>query len=147
MKSRSILVVDDDVLLRRVIETGLRGQGHNVIGTAGREEVLALLQSKQFDLVITDVLMPDIEGTEVIKAVKTHQPDAMVLAMSGGDTMRRFVQRRVRVPNSIRSSSRARLAPTQKWVPCPKARCGFGWRRMSNRNGSSNTASSRFADG
>ena len=86
MKSRSILVVDDDVLLRRVIETGLRGQGHNVIGTAGREEVLALLQSKQFDLVITDVLMPDIEGTEVIKAVKTHQPDAMVLAMSGGDT-------------------------------------------------------------
>ena len=83
-KGRSILVVDDDVPLRKVIETALRGAGHNVIGTAGREEVLALLQSKDFDLVITDVLMPDIEGTEVIKAVKTHQPEAVVLAMSGG---------------------------------------------------------------
>jgi DNA-binding NtrC family response regulator len=86
MKGRSILVVDDDIPLRKVIETSLRGAGHNVIGTAGRDEVLALLQSKQFDLVITDVLMPDIEGTEVIKAVKTHQPEAAVLAMSGGGT-------------------------------------------------------------
>lgn len=77
-------MVDDDVPLRKVIETGLRGVGHNVIGTAGRDEVMALLQSKQFDMVITDVLMPDIEGTEVIKAVKTHQPEAIVLAMSGG---------------------------------------------------------------
>ena len=81
---RSILVVDDDVTLRKVIETGLRMAGYKVIGTCGRDEILALLQSKQFDLVITDVLMPDIEGTEVIKAVKTHQPDAAILAMSGG---------------------------------------------------------------
>jgi two-component system, NtrC family, response regulator AtoC len=81
---RSILVVDDDVPLRKLIEAGLRGVGHNVIGTAGRDEILALLQSKQFDLVITDILMPDIEGTEVIKAVRAYQPDAMILAMSGG---------------------------------------------------------------
>jgi DNA-binding NtrC family response regulator len=82
---RSILVVDDDVSLRNVLVLGLRGLGHNVIGTAGRDEVLALLQSKKFDLVVTDILMPDIEGTEVIKAVKTHQPDAIILAMSGGE--------------------------------------------------------------
>jgi DNA-binding NtrC family response regulator len=82
--ARSLLVVDDDVPLRKVIETGLSGAGYHVIGTAGREEVLALLQSKRFDLVLTDVLMPDIEGTEVIKAVKTYQPDAAILAMSGG---------------------------------------------------------------
>lgn len=80
----SILVVDDDVPLRKVIETGLRGAGYRVIGTAGRDEVLALLQSKQFDLVVTDVLMPDIEGTEVIKAVRTYQPAAAIVAMSGG---------------------------------------------------------------
>ena len=82
--ARSILVVDDDVSLRKVIETFLRKTGHKVIATSGRDEVLALLQSKQFDLVVTDVLMPDIEGTEVIKAVKTYQPDAAILAMSGG---------------------------------------------------------------
>ena|SRR5688572_3704674 len=82
--TRSILVVDDDLRLRKVIEIALKSAGHNVIGTCGREEILALLQSKQFDLIITDVLMPDIEGTEVIKAVKTHQPDAAILAMSGG---------------------------------------------------------------
>lgn len=80
----SILVVDDDLPFRKVLETGLRMAGHSVIGTCGREEILALLQSKQFDLVLTDVLMPDIEGTEVIKAAKTHQPTAAILAMSGG---------------------------------------------------------------
>src|SRR4051812_44786123 len=82
----TILVVDDDAALRKGIEICLRKAGYTVIGTAGRDEVLALLQSKQFDLVVTDVLMPDIEGTEVIKAVKTYQPDAAILAMSGGGT-------------------------------------------------------------
>ena len=83
-RSRSILVVDDDFPLRNTIEIGLRNAGHKVIGTCGRDEILALLQSKQFDLVVTDMLMPDVEGTEVVKAVRTFQPDAAIVAMSGG---------------------------------------------------------------
>jgi DNA-binding NtrC family response regulator len=83
---RSILVVDDDLPLRKTIEIGLRSAGHRVIGTCGRDEIFALLQSKQFDLVVTDMLMPDIEGTEVVKAVRTFQPDAAIVAMSGGGT-------------------------------------------------------------
>ena len=82
--SYSILVVDDDVPLRKTIDLALRSAGHRVIATAGRDEVVALLESKDFDLVITDVLMPDIEGTEVIKLVREHQPEAAILAMSGG---------------------------------------------------------------
>jgi DNA-binding NtrC family response regulator len=84
--AHTILVVDDDVPLRKVIETTLRNAGYTVIGTCGREEIMALLQSKQFDLVVTDVLMPDIEGTEVIRAVQEYQPEAGILAMSGGGT-------------------------------------------------------------
>ena len=83
-QSRSLLVVDDDLPLRRSIESALRNAGHKVIGTCGRDEVLALLESKQFDLVITDMLMPDLEGTEVVKAVKASQPDAAIIVMSGG---------------------------------------------------------------
>ena len=55
--------------------------------------------------------------------------------------------RRVSCWKSIRSSRRASDAPRQKCVPNPNATCGFGLRRMSNVYGSSNTASSRFADG
>lgn len=82
--AHAVLVVDDDLTLRKSIETCLRAAGHRVIGTCGREEVYALLQSKQFDLVVTDVLMPDLDGTEVVKAVRSYQPDAAILAMSGG---------------------------------------------------------------
>ena len=45
---------------------------------------MALLHSKEFDVVVTDMLMPDLEGTEVVQAVRKNQPQASVLAMSGG---------------------------------------------------------------
>ena len=43
-----------------------------------------MLRSGHFDLVITDIVMPDGDGFELIAAVKTHQPAARVLAISGG---------------------------------------------------------------
>ncbi len=55
--------------------------------------------------------------------------------------------KRLRISSSSRRiSSRARLAPRQKWVPLPNPRCGLGLRRMSKRAAPSNAASSRFAE-
>ena len=86
-QTRSILVVEDETDLRTSLEATLRQAGHKVIGTSSREEVLALLQSKNFDVVLTDVLMPDIDGTEVITATQKYQCGTAILAMSGGGVL------------------------------------------------------------
>jgi DNA-binding NtrC family response regulator len=82
--TRSILLVDDDTSFRKILETSLTKAGYKVIATSGRSEILAVLESKRFDLVVTDVLMPEIDGTEVIKLVRELQPAAAIIAMTGG---------------------------------------------------------------
>lgn len=81
---RSILVVDDDESMRSIIMMCLRNSGYNVVGASGRSQVMSLLNSQQFDMVITDVMMPDLDGSEVVRTVKMLQPDAAILPMSGG---------------------------------------------------------------
>jgi DNA-binding NtrC family response regulator len=80
----SILVVDDDESIRTVVETCLKHAGYNVMTATGRAPVLCALAAREFDLVITDVLMPEIDGAEVITASRMRQPGAAILAMSGG---------------------------------------------------------------
>jgi DNA-binding NtrC family response regulator len=80
----SILVIDDDESIRGVVEICLRHAGHTVVSTTGRAQVLAWLNRQPFDLVVTDMRMPDLDGIEVISLVKAHQPGAAILAMSGG---------------------------------------------------------------
>jgi CheY-like chemotaxis protein len=79
-----ILLVEDEVAMRDVMEQALQKAGYAVIATSDRKEVLAFMESLEFDLIITDVLMPEIDGVEVIKAAKRLQPNASILAVSGG---------------------------------------------------------------
>jgi DNA-binding NtrC family response regulator len=81
----AILVVDDDDSVLTLVHLCLKHAGYNVAAARGRERFLSsLTSSRHFDLVITDLLMPEISGTEVIEATKIHQPNAAILAMSGG---------------------------------------------------------------
>ncbi len=81
---KSILVVDDEIAIQQILTTALQLGGHSVFAAYGREEVLRYLTTHHFDLVVTDVVMPEFDGTEVIRSVKKLQPDAKIIAMSGG---------------------------------------------------------------
>lgn len=78
-----VLIIDDEEYVRLILEQALREEGCDVTsaksGTAGIE----LLQSKTVDCVITDLRMPGIDGREVLKWVKQHQPDLDVLMLTG----------------------------------------------------------------
>lgn len=79
-----ILVIDDMAGVRRAVETMLTGAGHKVTAATNGAEGLDLLKQRRFDLVICDILMPQVDGTEVIfqlSAMPNHPP---VLAVSGG---------------------------------------------------------------
>lgn len=84
MKSLSILVVDDDEPTQRVLQLWLELHGHAVTCANGGHAALGALRAGTFDLVITDVLMPDGDGLELITNVRRHDPELAVLAISGG---------------------------------------------------------------
>lgn len=84
MSPLSILVADDTPETRDVIAYCLAKQGHDVAVAAGGNEAISLVQDRAFDLVITDILMPDADGMQVIAEVRKHAPDAAIIAMTGG---------------------------------------------------------------
>ena len=84
MNSFSILVADDEDSIRSLVQQLLSDEGHAVVAVSNAREACDVLARRQFDLVITDVLMPDGDGIELITQVKQAQPNARILAMSGG---------------------------------------------------------------
>lgn len=77
-----ILVVDDEPSLREVLSIMLKQAGYSVISVNDGEEAVELVQKEIFDLVITDLRMPKIDGMEVLKAVKSASPETVVLIIT-----------------------------------------------------------------
>jgi len=77
-----ILVVDDEQSLREVLSIMLKRAGYAVTSAADGEEAVELLQKEIFDLVITDLRMPKVDGMEVLKAVKSASPETVVLIIT-----------------------------------------------------------------
>jgi CheY-like chemotaxis protein len=79
-----ILVIDDDMLVRVSIEAVLSAKGHVVsLATNGREG-FDLLRTGNYDLVITDLIMPEMAGIDTVLAIREHSRSAKILAISGG---------------------------------------------------------------
>ena len=78
-----ILAVDDDALARAVLVDALRGMHHEVVPASGGREALDRLGSGGFALVITDVMMPEMDGIELARHVAAMDPAPPVLLSSG----------------------------------------------------------------
>ena len=78
-----ILVVDDEADVREVLADVLASQGHTVTLAGGGQEALAYLERDPFDLVITDLGMPDVNGWDVARAVKSGRQELPVLLLTG----------------------------------------------------------------
>lgn len=80
-----ILLVDDDQLVNTTLLMTLENQGHDVVACGdGRAALERLRQDTAFDVMITDILMPDMDGLELIRAVRALAPQLRIIAMSGG---------------------------------------------------------------
>lgn len=81
----TILIIEDDRPLRTVIDAALRRAGHTVLAAENGIDATALLGPKgKLDLVITDVFMPEMDGFEVMKAIRAHDPAVRIMVISGG---------------------------------------------------------------
>jgi two-component system response regulator PilR (NtrC family) len=77
-----ILVVDDEQSLRDVLSIMLKRAGYAVTSAMDGEEAIEFLNKEIFDLVITDLRMPKLDGMEVLKAVKSASPETVVLIIT-----------------------------------------------------------------
>jgi DNA-binding NtrC family response regulator len=79
-----ILVIDDEDQIRKLLRAALEIEGHVVLEARQGDEGLQVLRATPPDLVITDLMMPDMDGLEVIMALRREAPELKVIAMSGG---------------------------------------------------------------
>jgi len=79
-----ILVVDDDETIRRALVQVLRRAGYEARGAENGLEALDVIKAEQFDLVATDLVMPELDGLELIKELAHARPGIKVIAISGG---------------------------------------------------------------
>lgn len=80
----SILVADDEEEIRHLLAHWLKSRGHLVETVGNLQEAMRFIRAARFDLLITDIVMPDGDGFELITAFRKAQPAGRIIAMSGG---------------------------------------------------------------
>jgi CheY-like chemotaxis protein len=79
-----ILLVEDEDDVRSLLQQVLELENHQVTASASGREALAFANFQRFDLIITDLIMPGMDGIEMIMELRSTMPDTTIIAMSGG---------------------------------------------------------------
>ncbi len=83
--SRSILYVEDNDDIREAIAEILQGDGREIVTCANAEDALQAFEQRDFDILITDVSLPGLSGTELARRVLAANPQRWVVLCSGYD--------------------------------------------------------------
>jgi YesN/AraC family two-component response regulator len=79
-----ILIIDDEPQVRTVLLKSLEFDGYQVMDAPNGKVGMKLFQEEPFDLVITDIVMPEKEGIETIGELRHYFPETKIIAISGG---------------------------------------------------------------
>lgn len=88
----NILVADDEVNIRRGLAMGLVDEGYNVYEAGNGVEALKIISSKEVDLVITDLKMPEMTGEELLKQITANYKNIPVIILTGHGTIETAVE-------------------------------------------------------
>lgn len=88
MATGRILVVDDERFFQELFRDVLGGAGHQVRTASAGDEALKLLAEEHFDLLLTDVVMPGLDGIGLVREAKRRDPDLEAVAVTGHDDVR-----------------------------------------------------------
>jgi PAS domain S-box-containing protein len=87
-----VIVVDDETELNRILCEMLASQGYEVTGFLTGAEALAVLKEREFDLLVTDLMMPGMDGIELIRAGLEIDPNLIGIIMTGHGTVQTAVE-------------------------------------------------------
>ena len=88
----SVLVVDDEALTVRTVSRGLREEGFDVFTASSGEEALKVFHEEKPDLTLLDIVLPGIDGVEVLRQIKGASPASIVVMMSAYHMVDRAVE-------------------------------------------------------
>ena len=88
----TVLIVDDEELTLRTISRGLCAEGYEPLTAASGEDGLALFAGEHPDLVLLDIVLPDMDGVEVLRRMKQADPAAIIVMMSAYHLVDRAVE-------------------------------------------------------
>jgi DNA-binding NtrC family response regulator len=80
----SILIIDDDAAVSRTLSLILTRAGYQVSTVTSGRKGLEMLTNGGFGLVLTDIIMPELDGIEAIRRIRADHPGLRIIAMSGG---------------------------------------------------------------
>jgi DNA-binding response OmpR family regulator/GGDEF domain-containing protein len=83
MPKARVLAVDDQRYFRELIEGLLSDEGYEVVTASSGEEALHVLERENFDVIVTDLVMPGIDGTELVQRIKERRPDQEIVMVTG----------------------------------------------------------------
>ena len=92
MEQKTVLIVEDDESLRRVLEFSLEEAGYRVLTAREGESGLETFRSEQPPLVITDIQMPGISGLDVLRTVKEEAPQTLVIVITAYGSVEKAVE-------------------------------------------------------
>ncbi len=79
---RSLLVVDDEKLVRWTLEHMMEPDNYRIVSAENGKEAISILEHVHIDLIITDLVMPEVNGIDVAHRAKEIQPDVKVIMMT-----------------------------------------------------------------
>ena len=86
-----ILIVDDEVELKNVLVEALTAQGYEAVGFTRAHEALAALQEESFDILLTDLMMTEMDGISLLRASLEIDPNLICIMMTGHGTIQTAV--------------------------------------------------------
>ena len=89
---KSILIIDDDPLIRKTLSAHLASKNYEIISAETGEDGLQKFIEFNPDLVILDIRLPDIDGLETLKSIKSQNKNASIIIMTAYDDMKTTIE-------------------------------------------------------
>ena len=106
-----ILIVDDEASMRELLEIVLRREGYDVSLAGNGAAAVAALESESFDLLISDIKMPDMSGVEVLRAARRLDPEMMAIMITAYASTESAVE-------AMRLGACDYLCKPSRWTSC-----------------------------
>ena len=89
---KRILLVEDELSIQKVVQMNLELEGYEVLATANGMQALKLAKNQFFDMIILDVMLPEVNGFEVCEQIRLNNKDIAIIIVSAKDTTEDRVQ-------------------------------------------------------
>ena len=90
--SEKVLLVDDEEDFLDAVAERMRARGIEVSTTTSARDALEMIAEKSYDAIVMDLMMPELEGTEALKAIKNRNGELQVILLTGYVTPEQIVQ-------------------------------------------------------